>query len=159
MAGRISYEKEKREPRGTGGVVGTQLPLDGAGLLESRCLEEAEPETSEEGALPSGLGSRGLEQVSPAPPPAPTELRLLRRGRHPVVLIFLRGCDEAGVGSVGKDCRPGERSGSLLSPASGGTSLWYIYRQDPLAVGRKKRNCGLLGPSLRVTRRSRARWL
>lgn len=157
MAGRISYEKEKREPRGTGGVVGTQLPLDRAGLLESRCLEEAGPETSEEGALPSG--ESGLRAGVPSTSPRPHGAETSQEGAPPSVLIFLRGCDEAGVGSVGKDCRPGERSGSLLSPASGGTSLWYIYRQDPLAVGRKKRNCGLLGPSLRVTRRSRARWL
>lgn len=36
--------------------------------MESRCLEEAGPQTSEEGELPSGLGSQGLEQVSPATP-------------------------------------------------------------------------------------------
>lgn len=63
-----------------------------------------------------------------------------------MVLIFLRGCDEAGAGRVGTDCWPGKRSRSLPSPlASGGSPSSTSYHQNPLAAGRKKRNHGLLG--------------
>lgn len=62
-----------------------------------------------------------------------------------MVLMFLRGCDEAGAGSAGMDCRPGKRSKSLPSPASGGSPSSTSYRQSPLAAGRKKKSW-LAGP-------------
>lgn len=66
-------------------------------LLESRCLEEAGPEASEEGVLSPGAGASGAWRRRPQHPLlSDFILRFLRRGCRPVVLISLRGCDEAG---------------------------------------------------------------
>lgn len=138
-------------------MVGTQFPLDGAGLLESRRLEGAGPEASEDRELPPGLGSQGLEQGAPAPPSRRAEAS--QEGVPSSGADVLRGCDEAGAGSVGMDCRPGERSRSLPSPpASGGSPSSASSCQNPLAAGRKRRNRGLPGPSPSVMGCSRERW-
>lgn len=73
------------------------------GLLESRCLEEAGPEALEEGVLSPGAGTSGAWRRRPQHPLfSDFRLRFLRRGCCPVVLNFLRGCDEAGAASVGR---------------------------------------------------------
>lgn len=80
------------------------------GLLESRCLEEAGPEASEEEVLPPGAGA-GASGVQCECPLAPASLGLHTQisgeGRAVQSCRCCRGvCDEAGaVQGVGKASR------------------------------------------------------